>query len=642
MIGVHADAETHPEDTLLARGEAGQNAGRGFLEVFLNGAVERQHGILVFDEIAKLAVLLVPDGGFERDRLLGDLHHLAHLLQRHLQLLGQFFGRGFAADLVQHLPAGAHQLVDRLDHMHRNTDGARLIRDRAGDGLPDPPCRIGREFVAAAVFELIDRLHQADIAFLNEIKELQATVSVFFGDRDHEAQIRLDHFLLGLTCFLLALLNLVHDAAEFADVEADILADLRHVGAQLFDLVGRAFDQSLPAATGLFRHPVKPVGIQLVSAILIDEFTPVDPRLIGQFHQRRVDLHHAAVDAVKLVDQRFDPVVVQMQLVHQQHDFGAQLLIGALVIRREAGIFVQRGRDAAVLHFGQARVVIRDPIKRFQHARLERGFHGSKAHVGLLVLVLVILAADRVAVGVKFLLVLAHGRARRAADIGGGGHRAIAQVAILAQLGAEGGFEVDHVAEQNVLGQKFVAPDGDGLKGQRAFAEPGNHRVAACLDPLGDGDLALAAQQFHAAHLAQIHADGVIGAVQFFRRARGQREVTVRGDVHDGGGFRLFVIDLVILDDVDAHFGQHRHHILDLLGRDLIGRQNLVQLIIGYVTPVARLGDHLLDRGLAHVEGDFGILIILRRVVGVFCGHEMLLHWRAVCRGRSAAQGAGA
>jgi len=39
-----------------------------------------------------------------------------------------------------------------------------------------------RKLVAAAVFELVDRLRQADIAFLNQIEELQATVNVFLRD----------------------------------------------------------------------------------------------------------------------------------------------------------------------------------------------------------------------------------------------------------------------------------------------------------------------------------------------------------------------------------------------------------------------------------------------------------------------------
>jgi hypothetical protein len=81
--------------------------------------------------------------------------------------------------------------------VHRDADGARLVGDRAGDRLPDPPGRVGRELVAAAVLELVDRLHQADVAFLDQVEELQAAVRVLLGDRDHEAQVGLDHLLLG-------------------------------------------------------------------------------------------------------------------------------------------------------------------------------------------------------------------------------------------------------------------------------------------------------------------------------------------------------------------------------------------------------------------------------------------------------------
>src|SRR3546814_8055953 len=97
---------------------------------------------------------------------------------------------------LQELTAAPHQLVDRLDHVNRDADRARLIGDRAGDRLANPPGRIGAELVAAAIFELVDRLHQADVAFLDQVEELQPAVGVFLGDRDDEAQIRLDHFLL--------------------------------------------------------------------------------------------------------------------------------------------------------------------------------------------------------------------------------------------------------------------------------------------------------------------------------------------------------------------------------------------------------------------------------------------------------------
>src|SRR5690242_4301066 len=73
VVGVHADAEAHAKDALLARGERGEDAGRRLAQVGLDRGVERQHGVLVLDEVAEMAVLLVADRRLEADRLLGDL-----------------------------------------------------------------------------------------------------------------------------------------------------------------------------------------------------------------------------------------------------------------------------------------------------------------------------------------------------------------------------------------------------------------------------------------------------------------------------------------------------------------------------------------------------------------------------------------
>src|SRR3982750_2662257 len=76
-----------------------------------------------------------------------------------------------------------------------------------------------------------------------------------------------------------------------------------------------------------------------------------------------------------------------------------------------------------------------------------------------------------------------------------------------------GGFEIDDVAKEDLSFVEFIAPDDDGLERQRAFAEARDHRLAAGLDALCDGDFAFARQQLHRTHLAQIHADGIVGAL---------------------------------------------------------------------------------------------------------------------------------
>ena len=96
--------------------------------------------------------------------------------------------------------------------------------------------------------------------------------------------------------------------------------------------------------------------------------------------------------------------------------------------------------------------------------------------------------------------------ASSACGFGGGG-------GVLGVGAGIGRLEVDDVAQQDLALGQLVAPDDDGLEGEGAFAEAGDHRLAAGLDALGDGDLALAGQKLDRAHLAQIHAHRIVGAV---------------------------------------------------------------------------------------------------------------------------------
>src|SRR5215469_7369174 len=119
-----------------------------------------------------MGVVLFADRCFERERFLGPLQRLAYLFDRHMKLLGKLLRRRLAAYLVEHLPTRTHDLVDHLNHVNGHTNGARLIRERATNRLSNPPSGVGRKLEATSIFELVDGLHQADVAFLDEVEEL--------------------------------------------------------------------------------------------------------------------------------------------------------------------------------------------------------------------------------------------------------------------------------------------------------------------------------------------------------------------------------------------------------------------------------------------------------------------------------------
>src|SRR5690606_12557338 len=237
----------------------------------------------------------------------------------HGQTFGQLFRGRLAADLMQHLTLGADDLVDRLDHVHRDADGAGLVGDRAGDRLTYPPGGVGRELVAAAVLELVDRLHQADVALLDQVQELQAAVGVFLGDRDDEAQVGLDHFLLGLTGLALALLNHLDDAAVVVDRHPGLGRHSGDPAADVADLAGLVFAELGPADAHLL-DALGPVGVGLRAEIGLEEFRTRNAVAVSQTQQAAFQTDQTLVDGVELLDQRLDAGVVQLHRLQTVRD----------------------------------------------------------------------------------------------------------------------------------------------------------------------------------------------------------------------------------------------------------------------------------------------------------------------------------
>jgi hypothetical protein len=182
--------------------------------------------------------------------------------------------------------------------------------------------------------------------------------------------------------------------------------------------------------------------------------------------------------------------------------------------------------------------------------------------------------------------------------------------------------EIEDLAQLHRPFVERVGPADDRVEGDRRFAQAQDHRVPAGLDPLGDGDLALAAQQLDRAHLAQIHAHGIVGAIHgFFFLGGFKRGFVVLAlgiDFVRSVVLGLIVLaDIFIFDDVDAHVTERRHDVFDLFGGELVLRQHLIELVHSDVAALLRAGHQLLDGAFVEIDQ--------RRVTG-FRGFRTVCH----------------
>ncbi len=165
----------HPDDVVVH--EAGDHHGLG----------GRRLGVL--DEVTQRGLLVGADRHVQGDRVAGVVQQVGDPLLGDPRFLGQLGDGGVAAELLVQLPLEPGQLVDLLDQVDGQPDGAALVGHAAGDRLPDPPGRVGGELETLGVVELLDRADQPEVALLDQVQQRHAAAGVALGQRDDQPQV---------------------------------------------------------------------------------------------------------------------------------------------------------------------------------------------------------------------------------------------------------------------------------------------------------------------------------------------------------------------------------------------------------------------------------------------------------------------
>src|SRR6266571_891321 len=222
--------ETEPQlqHAPLAAGQAFEDRLRLLLEQLVRRRVARRESLVVGDEVPEVRILFLADRRLQRHGLLRHLHDLADLVGRDEHPFRDLLRGRLAPELLKESARDADELVDRLDHVDRDADRPRLVRDGAGDGLSDPPRRVRRELVSLAVVELLDRADETDVSFLDQVEEAHAAADVLLRDRDNETKVRLGQVVPRVVAFLDELVGETAQRALLVRVELRELVEVLH------------------------------------------------------------------------------------------------------------------------------------------------------------------------------------------------------------------------------------------------------------------------------------------------------------------------------------------------------------------------------------------------------------------------------
>ena len=218
VLAIEADSEPHADYLLFAGRERLQHIRRLRANILLKHRVRQRIHRSILQQIAQSGLAILADREIQRHRIARNSPQLLDFVRRSIQPLADLLVGWSAVQLFFQLAQRPHELVQALIHMNRNPDGAALVRDGARHRLPDPPRCVCRKFIPKPVVELLRRPHEPDIAFLNQVQQVQPAVHVFLGDRDNQAQVCLHQRLPGRMRFRLTVPRRAKPTAHLSEL----------------------------------------------------------------------------------------------------------------------------------------------------------------------------------------------------------------------------------------------------------------------------------------------------------------------------------------------------------------------------------------------------------------------------------------
>ena len=137
-------------------------------------------------------------GLVEARQTAAQLTQLGDLVDGQLRHFGDLFVGGLTAELRAQVGLDLADLDLTLSYVDRDPDRPPVVLQAALDRLTDPERPVGGELEAAPPVELLDGTDQSEHPLLYEVLHRQPVALVPARLRNDQAQVRVDHPLLGL------------------------------------------------------------------------------------------------------------------------------------------------------------------------------------------------------------------------------------------------------------------------------------------------------------------------------------------------------------------------------------------------------------------------------------------------------------
>src|SRR4029078_8882792 len=126
---------------------------------------------------------------------LRDQHRLGDFFLGDVEAFSDLSMRRLTAELLEQSARSLSDAVESARAIERNAQDARLFRESLKNALANPPHSVRDELDSFRLVELVSGANEAKVALIDQVRERNSLVLIFFRHGDDKSEVRPDKFV---------------------------------------------------------------------------------------------------------------------------------------------------------------------------------------------------------------------------------------------------------------------------------------------------------------------------------------------------------------------------------------------------------------------------------------------------------------